>query len=62
MDYGEQLFSLRKYVRSIGGPEPTLAMLEFLSDNRDDLPADYRKMFDNVIDGYWGALVNIDPD
>ena len=56
MDYGEQLFNLRKYVRSIGGPEPTLEMLEFLVDNKDDMPADYREMFDNVMDGFWGVL------
>jgi len=62
MEYGEQLFSLRKYVRTIGGPEPTLEMLEYLNDNRNDLPVDYREMFDNVMDGFWGALINIDPD
>ena len=56
MEYGEQLFSLRKYVRSIGGPEPTLEMLEFLCDNKDDMPADYREMFDNVMDGFESLL------
>jgi len=62
MEYGEQLFSLRKYVRRIGGPEPTLAMLEFLNENKDSLPSDYREMFDNVMDGYWGALVQPNLD
>lgn len=52
MEYGEQLFSLRRYSRSIGGPEPTLAMLEFLNENKDDMPADYREMFDNVMNGF----------
>ena len=51
MEYGEQLFSLRKYVRSIGGPESTLRMLEFLDENKDDMPSDYREMFDSVMDG-----------
>ena len=52
MEYGEQLFSLRRYSRSIGGPEPTLEMLEFLNANKDDMPADYREMFDNVMNGF----------
>ena len=56
MEYGEQLFSLRKYVRSIGGPEPTLPMLEFLQANKDDLPEDYREMFDNVMEGFGKLL------
>ena len=51
MGYGEQLFSLRRYSRSVGGPEATLEMLEFLQENKGDMPADYREMFDNVIDG-----------
>ena len=51
MDYGEQLFSLRRYSRSVGGPEATLEMLEFLQENKGDMPADYREMFDNVMDG-----------
>jgi hypothetical protein len=51
MEYSEQLFNLRKYVRSIGGPESTLRMLEFLDENKDDMPSDYREMFDTVMDG-----------
>lgn len=51
MEYGEQIFSLRRYSRSVGGPEATLEMLEFLEKNKDDMPADYREMFDNVMDG-----------
>ena len=51
MGYGEQLFSLRRYSRSVGGPEATLEMLEFLQENKGDMPADYREMFDNVMDG-----------
>ena len=50
MEYGEQIFSLRRYSRSVGGPEDTLEMLEFLEKNKDDMPADYREMFDNVMD------------
>jgi hypothetical protein len=51
MQYDEQIFSLRRYSRSVGGPEVTLEMLEFLEKNKDDMPDDYREMFDNVMDG-----------
>ena len=62
MGYGEQLFSLRRYSRSVGGPEATLEMLEFLQENKGDMPADYREMFDNVMDGMGkllGELENV---
>ena len=49
---GEQLFELRKYSRSIGGPEATLALIEFLQENKNDLPTNIRKTFD-------GAMGNI---
>jgi len=51
MQYDEQIFRLRQYSRSVGGPEVTLEMLEFLEKNKDDMPDDYREMFDNVMDG-----------
>jgi len=62
MEYGELLLSLRKYVVRVGGPEPTLEMLEYLNDNKDSLPADYREIFDIVMDGFWGALVKPNLD
>jgi len=52
MEYGEQIFSLRKYARSIGAPENILDMLMYFEDNKDDLPEDYRQMYQNVMNGF----------
>jgi len=52
MEYGEQIYSLRQYARRIGAPENLLEMLTYFEDNKDDLPEDYRQMYQNVMDGF----------
>jgi len=49
MSHNEKLYELRKYSRSIGGPEPTLPMLEFLDSNKGDMPSAERALFDDVM-------------
>jgi len=62
MQYSDFIPTLRNYSVKIGGPEDTLDMLEFMLDNMSDLPPFYRTLLDKTLDGYWGALINIDCD